>query len=193
MIQKRIWNIHLVRFYFTNWYFIKSTSKGIRSKFSRSYVSPHAISCDQAQLLSSLQYATVIFERSIKNSTNSTGPAENLDDVCFALYANICQPYFSAACRNGQSVITAIGAQTVATTAPETELLRPSALETWGIGLLFICLVCSCAAFGVCFYPIMKTKFFHFVITWMIGLAVGSLSGIAIFQLIPQAFELGNV
>ncbi|OQV24963.1 Zinc transporter ZIP14 [Hypsibius exemplaris] len=69
---------------------------------------------------------------------------------------------------------------------------RPPPVETWGYGLLFICLVCSCAAFGVCLYPLMKRNFFTYVITWMIGLAVGSLSGIALFQLIPQAFELGD-
>ncbi|OQV24964.1 Zinc transporter ZIP14 [Hypsibius exemplaris] len=149
------------------------------------YVSPKATLCDSSQLLSSLQNATTAFKR-LTNSTNGATDDTSSEEVCYSMYANICKPYFSVACRDGHSIITD-PAHNNAFDEP-----RPTALETWGIGLLFICLVCSCAVFGVCLYPIMKKKFFHYVITWMIGLAVGSLSGIAVFQLIPQAFELGD-
>ena len=66
----------------------------------------------------------------------------------------------------------------------------PRPEETWGIGLAFTCLVCSCAVFGVCLYPVMKKAMFKYIITWLIGMAVSSLSAIAVFQLIPAAFNM---
>jgi hypothetical protein len=112
-------------------------------------------------LVSSLQVATTVFQRTL-NSNDS-------EDVCYAMYANICQPYFSAACRESSSKQG----------SSLEDIVRPSALETWGLGLLFVCVVCSCAAFGLCLYPIMKKKIFKHVLTWMMGLVIGSLSGIA--------------
>ena len=48
------------------------------------------------------------------------------------------------------------------------------------------------AVIGLCFLPLMSKSYYNHFLTTMIGLAVGSLTGSALFHLIPAAFELEN-
>ncbi|GAU94644.1 hypothetical protein RvY_06377-2 [Ramazzottius varieornatus] len=116
----------------------------------------------------------------------STGkPMFNLtssSNACCSLCHNVCSPDFISTCHFSPSATTASAVTSVDQ--------RPSPLEIWSYGLPSVLVVCSCAALGLCLYPIMKTKFFQHVLTWMVGLAIGCLSGIAIFQLMPQAMEM---
>ena len=67
---------------------------------------------------------------------------------------------------------------------------RPSQLEVWGYGGLFVMLVSLSSVVGVFFLPLMKMESYKKVLMGMVGLAVGCLCGSSIFHLIPQAFKL---
>ena len=46
---------------------------------------------------------------------------------------------------------------------------------------------------GISIFPLMKTEIYDKILLYLIALAVGSLSSIAIFQLIPEGFGIdGN-
>ncbi|VDP05427.1 unnamed protein product [Soboliphyme baturini] len=67
-----------------------------------------------------------------------------------------------------------------------SEFMRPTPVKVWGIGLAFITLVCFCAAVGIVLLPVIGKRNYSRIITWFIGLGVGSLSGTAVFQLLPE-------
>lgn len=46
---------------------------------------------------------------------------------------------------------------------------------------------------GIIFFPLMKKSFYTIVMRTMIGLAIGSLSGSALFHLIPAVGETINI
>jgi zinc transporter 14 len=62
----------------------------------------------------------------------------------------------------------------------------------WGYGILFVTLISLCSLVGVSVLPLMGKAFYSKLLTVLIGLAVGSLSGSSVFHLIPQAFGLMN-
>uniref|UniRef100_A0A915IDL7 Uncharacterized protein n=1 Tax=Romanomermis culicivorax TaxID=13658 RepID=A0A915IDL7_ROMCU len=59
-------------------------------------------------------------------------------------------------------------------------------VKIWGIGLFFVTLISSCAAVGIMLMPCLSKRTYNTVLTYFIGLGVGSLSGSAIFHLLPQ-------
>ena len=63
----------------------------------------------------------------------------------------------------------------------------------WGYGILFVTLISLCSLVGVSVLPLMGKAFYSKLLTVLIGLAVGSLSGSSVFHLIPQAFGLMNL
>ncbi|CAK9300583.1 unnamed protein product, partial [Gordionus sp. m RMFG-2023] len=67
---------------------------------------------------------------------------------------------------------------------------RPPAKHVWGYSFLFVTIICICSMVGVVFISFMKKKYYKLMLQFMIGLAVGSLSGSAVFHLIPQSFNL---
>lgn len=67
---------------------------------------------------------------------------------------------------------------------------KPSSTEVWGYGVLFVTLISLCSLVGVSVLPLMGKAFYSKLLTVLIGLAVGSLSGSSLFHLIPQAFGL---
>jgi len=67
---------------------------------------------------------------------------------------------------------------------------KPSSTEVWGYGILFVTLISGCSLVGVSVLPLMGKAFYSKLLTALIGLAVGSLSGSSVFHLIPQAFKL---
>lgn len=58
--------------------------------------------------------------------------------------------------------------------------------KVWGIGLLFVTLISLCAAVGIALMPCLNAGTYNKILTYFIGLGVGSLSGSAIFHLLPQ-------
>ncbi|KAI9553381.1 hypothetical protein GHT06_021282 [Daphnia sinensis] len=73
--------------------------------------------------------------------------------------------------------------------APENNK-KPTPQEVWGYGILFVTLISLCSLVGVSVLPLMGKAFYSKLLTVLIGLAVGSLSGSSVFHLIPQAFGL---
>lgn len=76
------------------------------------------------------------------------------------------------------------------TTAPNEGKKKPTSTEVWGYGVLFVTLISGCSLVGVSVLPMMGKAFYSKLLTALIGLAVGSLSGSSVFHLIPQAFKL---
>lgn len=72
------------------------------------------------------------------------------------------------------------------------EHLKPSSLEVWGYGFLFVTIINISSVFGAVLLPLMGKAFYHRLLMVLVGLAVGSLLGSAAFHLIPQAFGLLN-
>ena len=63
-------------------------------------------------------------------------------------------------------------------------------ISVWGYGVLFVTLISLCSLVGVSVLPLMGKAFYAKLLTVLIGLAVGSLTGSSVFHLIPQAFGL---
>jgi len=69
---------------------------------------------------------------------------------------------------------------------------QSSSSQIWCYGLLSVTVKSFMAVIGLCFLPLMSKSYYNNFLTTMIGLAVGSLTGSALFHLIPAAFELEN-
>ncbi|XP_078672469.1 metal cation symporter ZIP14-like [Branchiostoma floridae x Branchiostoma belcheri] len=67
---------------------------------------------------------------------------------------------------------------------------RPSPAEVWGYGILSVSVISLCSVMGAIVVPFMKKRLYTLLLTFLIALAVGALSGSALFHLIPQAFDL---
>lgn len=70
---------------------------------------------------------------------------------------------------------------------------KPSSSHVWGYGILCVTVISFMSVIGVSFIPLMSKSFYDHLLTTFIGLAVGSLSGSALFHLIPSAFRLSDV
>ncbi|KFD49902.1 hypothetical protein M514_09231, partial [Trichuris suis] len=62
--------------------------------------------------------------------------------------------------------------------------------KVWLIGLAFVTLISFCAAVGIIILPLIGSKRYRRMLSWFIGLGVGSLSGSAIFHLLPSAVDV---
>jgi len=69
---------------------------------------------------------------------------------------------------------------------------KPSSAEVWGYGILCVSLISLTSVVGVAILPLMTKAFYSRLLSSLIGLAVGSLSGSAVFHLIPSAFRLSE-
>uniref|UniRef100_A0A1I8ABA3 Zinc transporter ZIP8 n=1 Tax=Steinernema glaseri TaxID=37863 RepID=A0A1I8ABA3_9BILA len=67
---------------------------------------------------------------------------------------------------------------------------RPSTAAIWFVGLSFVTAISLCALVGIAVMRFLRKKIYNRFITFFVGLGVGSLSGSAVFHLIPQAFGL---
>lgn len=79
-----------------------------------------------------------------------------------------------------------IGCQPKATPQPEVPS-RPSAAEVYGFGTLAVGFVSACVVIALVVVRWKGTKIYRYLISTMLGLAVGSLAGDALLHLIPQA------
>ncbi|KAI6205185.1 hypothetical protein M3Y94_00764000 [Aphelenchoides besseyi] len=69
---------------------------------------------------------------------------------------------------------------------------RPSAFVVWTCGLVFVTLISLCALVGIAIMRVLNKTTFSRFITFFVSVGVGSLSGSAVFHLLPQAFGLVN-
>nr|XP_034968483.1 metal cation symporter ZIP8 [Zootoca vivipara] len=65
---------------------------------------------------------------------------------------------------------------------------RPSPTEVWGFGFLAVTIINFAALLGLVLTPLLKKDYFPKILTYFVGLAIGTLFSNAIFQLIPEAF-----
>jgi len=82
---------------------------------------------------------------------------------------------------------------TASTSTTSLSKVKPSSAEVWGYGLLMVTLISITSIIGVGVLPLMSRSFYSRLLTSLIGLAVGSLAGSAVFHLIPSAFKLSEV
>jgi len=70
---------------------------------------------------------------------------------------------------------------------------KPSQYEVWGYGFMMVTFISLTSVVGVGVMPLMSRTFYSNLLTGLIGLAVGSLAGSAVFHLIPSAFRLADL
>ncbi|XP_032080503.1 zinc transporter ZIP8 isoform X3 [Thamnophis elegans] len=65
---------------------------------------------------------------------------------------------------------------------------KPSPTEVWGFGFLSVTIISLASLLGLVLTPLLKKDYFPKILTYFVGLAIGTLFSNAIFQLIPEAF-----
>jgi hypothetical protein len=63
---------------------------------------------------------------------------------------------------------------------------RPETWQVWVYGLLGVTLVVGCAVLGIIGMPLLSRRVYNRLLTLLVGLGVGTLSGSAVFHLLPQ-------
>ncbi|CAI4223275.1 unnamed protein product [Auanema sp. JU1783] len=70
---------------------------------------------------------------------------------------------------------------------------KPPKWQTWGIGLSIVS-VCSYAApLGILVLPCLSASLYERIMTFLIALGIGALSGSTMFIMLPQAFNLQSL
>ncbi|NXS10253.1 S39A8 protein, partial [Neodrepanis coruscans] len=65
---------------------------------------------------------------------------------------------------------------------------KPHSFQVWGFGFLAVTIINLASLLGLILTPLLKKSYFPKVLTYFVGLAIGTLFSNAIFQLIPEAF-----
>ncbi|KAM5193993.1 metal cation symporter ZIP8 [Mantella aurantiaca] len=65
---------------------------------------------------------------------------------------------------------------------------RPSPAQVWGFGFLTVTIINLTSLVGLFITPLVKKSYFSKILTYFVGLAIGTLFSNSIFQLIPEAF-----
>ncbi|XP_040276423.1 metal cation symporter ZIP8 [Bufo bufo] len=65
---------------------------------------------------------------------------------------------------------------------------RPTSAQVWGFGFLTVTIINLTSLLGLFITPLIKKPYFPKILTYFVGLAIGTLFSNAIFQLIPEAF-----
>lgn len=65
---------------------------------------------------------------------------------------------------------------------------RPSSAEIWAYGMLSVTVINLASLLGLVLTPLLSKPYFPKVLTFFVGLAIGTLFSNAVFQLIPEAF-----
>lgn len=65
---------------------------------------------------------------------------------------------------------------------------RPSTAQVWGFSFLSVTIINLTSLVGLFITPLVKKPYFPKILTFFVGLAIGTLFSNAIFQLIPEAF-----
>nr|AKN21677.1 slc39a-12 [Schmidtea mediterranea] len=77
--------------------------------------------------------------------------------------------------------------------SPSHSKCNLSSLKMWVYGFISVTIINACAGLGILFIPLMNKKFYKVLMTFMISLAVGSLTGSALLILIPDAMQLAEL
>ncbi|KAF8370293.1 zipt-15, partial [Pristionchus pacificus] len=72
-------------------------------------------------------------------------------------------------------------------TTVEPKHERSTFFEIWVVGLSFVTVINMCAVVGIGVMRYLSKSVYNQVITFMVGLGVGSLSGSSLYHLLPQA------
>ncbi|XP_041117323.1 metal cation symporter ZIP8-like [Polyodon spathula] len=72
--------------------------------------------------------------------------------------------------------------------ADEPVLIKSVPYQVWGFGILAVTLINLASLLGLALVPFIKKPYFPKVLTYFIGLAIGTLFSNAVLQLIPEAF-----
>uniref|UniRef100_A0A7E4VMD8 Zinc transporter ZIP8 n=1 Tax=Panagrellus redivivus TaxID=6233 RepID=A0A7E4VMD8_PANRE len=78
----------------------------------------------------------------------------------------------------------------LASNAERSQQNRPSALLVWSCGLFVVTFITLSAIVGIGLMRIMQKSTYSRFITFFVAVGVGSLSGSAVFHLLPQAYGL---
>ncbi|KAG8549151.1 hypothetical protein GDO81_022402 [Engystomops pustulosus] len=65
---------------------------------------------------------------------------------------------------------------------------RPTPAQVWGFSFLTVTIINLTSLVGLFITPLVKKPYFPKILTYFVGLAIGTLFSNAIFQLIPEAF-----
>lgn len=65
---------------------------------------------------------------------------------------------------------------------------KPRPSEVWGFGFLAVTIINFASLLGLVLTPLLRKPYFPKILTYFVGLAIGTLFSNAIFQLIPEAF-----
>ncbi|XP_075705878.1 metal cation symporter ZIP8 [Rhinoderma darwinii] len=65
---------------------------------------------------------------------------------------------------------------------------RPTPTQVWGFSFLTVTIINLTSLVGLFITPLVKKPYFPKILTYFVGLAIGTLFSNAIFQLIPEAF-----
>lgn len=69
-------------------------------------------------------------------------------------------------------------------------VVRIKLILVWSFGLFFVTAISLCALFGILVMRFLNKKVFNRFITFFVAVGVGSLSGSAVFHLLPQVRAL---
>ncbi|BET01140.1 ZIP Zinc transporter [Nesidiocoris tenuis] len=89
-------------------------------------------------------------------------------------------------------LVLSVPPQDVEKTALEGDVIGGGAsnFEVWMMGCLSVGIISLSGITGAVLWPLLKSPYYPHLMTALIGLAVGSLSSTALFQLIPEAFQI---
>ncbi|CAD6187093.1 unnamed protein product [Caenorhabditis auriculariae] len=73
------------------------------------------------------------------------------------------------------------------------ELDQPPAWQTWGVGIAIISGCSFSAPLGILLLPCFTKTIYERIMTFLVALGIGALSGSTIFIMLPQAFHLNEL
>ncbi|KAK9512635.1 hypothetical protein O3M35_001014 [Rhynocoris fuscipes] len=69
---------------------------------------------------------------------------------------------------------------------------KPTNLEVWILGFASVAIISLSGVTGAILWPVMNSPLYKYIMAMLIGLATGTLTATALFQLIPEAFQLAT-
>ncbi|CAB3397962.1 unnamed protein product [Caenorhabditis bovis] len=77
-------------------------------------------------------------------------------------------------------------------TAAVAVLDKPPAWQTWGVGFAIVSGCSFSAPLGILLLPCFSKSLYERIMTFLVAVGIGALSGSTIFIMLPQAFHLGE-
>ncbi|VDN04430.1 unnamed protein product [Thelazia callipaeda] len=67
---------------------------------------------------------------------------------------------------------------------------KPETWQTWGVGLVIVTISAFASPLCILFVPLLNKQLYERVMTFLVALGIGALSGSVIFIMLPHAFEV---